>query len=54
LTEFHLPFDETIVDQRTAEIFEQPVTVSKAYMPKLVRQVNKIHACSSGPYALVM
>ncbi len=23
-------------------------------MPKLVCQVDKIHACSSGPYALVM
>nr|YP_009041047.1 RpoB [Tetraphis pellucida]AIB08532.1 RpoB [Tetraphis pellucida] len=43
-----------LLDGRTGEIFEQPVTAGKAYMLKLIHQVDdKIHARSSGPYALV-
>nr|AND48349.1 beta subunit of RNA polymerase [Eosphagnum rigescens] len=48
------PGKNRLIDGRTGEIFEQPVTVGKAYMLKLVHQVDdKIHARSSGPYALV-
>nr|UPM51619.1 RNA polymerase beta subunit [Takakia lepidozioides] len=43
-----------LIDGRTGEIFEQPITVGKAYMLKSIHQVDdKIHARSSGPYALV-
>nr|AND47197.1 beta subunit of RNA polymerase [Sphagnum angustifolium] len=48
------PGKNRLIDGRTGEIFEQPVTVGKAYMLKLIHQVDdKIHARSSGPYALV-
>nr|QWW93010.1 RNA polymerase beta subunit [Cyathodium smaragdinum] len=48
------PGKSHLIDGRTGEIFEQPVTVGKAYMSKLIHQVDdKIHARSSGPYALV-
>ena len=48
------PGKSRLIDGRTGEIFEQPVTVGKAYMLKLIHQVDdKIHARSSGPYALV-
>lgn len=41
-------------DGRTGEIFDNPVTVGKAYMLKLVHLVDdKIHARSTGPYSLV-
>ncbi|MEN9245691.1 MAG: DNA-directed RNA polymerase subunit beta [Thermostichales cyanobacterium BF4_bins_65] len=41
-------------DGRTGEFFDQPVTVGKAYMLKLVHLVDdKIHARSTGPYSLV-
>ncbi len=43
-----------LFDGRTGEIFEQSITVGKAYMMKLIHMVDeKIHARSSGPYALV-
>ena len=43
-----------IYDGRTGEAFDQPVTVGKAYMLKLVHLVDdKIHARSTGPYSLV-
>lgn len=43
-----------IYDGRTGEPFDQPVTVGKAYMLKLVHLVDdKIHARSTGPYSLV-
>jgi DNA-directed RNA polymerase subunit beta len=39
-----------LIDGRTGEIFEQPVTIGKAYMLKLIHQVDdKIHAHSSAP-----
>nr|YP_010336832.1 RNA polymerase beta subunit [Stylonema alsidii]UNJ15238.1 RNA polymerase beta subunit [Stylonema alsidii] len=41
-------------DGRTGEVFDNPVTVGKAYMLKLVHLVDdKIHARSTGPYSLV-
>nr|YP_009974110.1 RNA polymerase beta subunit [Marattia laxa]QNH93995.1 RNA polymerase beta subunit [Marattia laxa] len=48
------PGKSRLIDGRTGDIFEQPVTIGKAYMMKLIHQVDdKIHARSSGPYALV-
>ncbi len=44
----------TVIDGRTGEAFDRPVTVGKAYMLKLVHLVDdKIHARSTGPYSLV-
>jgi len=41
-------------DGRTGQKFENPVTVGRAYMLKLVHLVDcKIHARSTGPYSLV-
>ena len=43
-----------LFDGRTGELFDNPVTVGKAYMLKLVHLVDdKIHARSTGPYSLV-
>ena len=43
-----------LVDGRTGEPFDQPVTVGRAYILKLVHLVDdKIHARSTGPYSLV-
>ena len=43
-----------LLDGRTGNRFEQPATVGKAYMLKLVHQVDdKIHARSTGPYSKV-
>ena len=43
-----------VYDGRTGEPFDNPVTVGKAYMLKLVHLVDdKIHARSTGPYSLV-
>ncbi len=43
-----------ICDGRTGNFFDQPVTVGQAYMLKLAHLVDKkIHARSTGPYALV-
>ncbi|MDX2271780.1 MAG: DNA-directed RNA polymerase subunit beta [Cyanobacteriota bacterium] len=43
-----------VYDGRTGELFDQPVTVGRAYMLKLVHLVDdKIHARSTGPYSLV-
>lgn len=48
------PGKNRLLDGRTGEIFEQSITAGKAYMLKLIHQVDdKIHARSSGPYALV-
>nr|QCI07977.1 RNA polymerase b-subunit [Plumaria plumosa] len=44
----------TLYDGRTGEPFDNPITVGKAYMLKLVHLVDdKIHARSTGPYSLV-
>nr|ARW68707.1 RNA polymerase b-subunit [Palisada sp.] len=43
-----------LFDGRTGEPFDNPITVGKAYMLKLVHLVDdKIHARSTGPYSLV-
>ncbi|MCP9939071.1 DNA-directed RNA polymerase subunit beta [Synechococcus sp. Cruz CV12-2-Slac-r] len=43
-----------LVDGRSGEPFDQPVTVGRAYILKLVHLVDdKIHARSTGPYSLV-
>jgi DNA-directed RNA polymerase subunit beta len=48
------PGKNRVFDGRTGTAFDQPVTVGKAYMLKLIHQVDdKIHARSTGPYALV-
>jgi len=44
----------TMVDGRTGETFERPITVGQIYMLKLHHLVDdKIHARSIGPYSLV-
>nr|QYB21085.1 RNA polymerase beta subunit [Austrotaxus spicata] len=48
------PGKHRLIDGRTGEIFEQPVTIGIAYISKLCHQVaDKIHARSSGPYTMV-
>nr|YP_010981709.1 RNA polymerase beta subunit [Lygodium circinatum]UYR96082.1 RNA polymerase beta subunit [Lygodium circinatum] len=48
------PGKSRLIDGRTGEAFDQPVTIGKAYIMKLIHQVDdKIHARSSGPYAPV-
>lgn len=48
------PGKVTLIDGRTGEPFDRPVTVGCAYMLKLVHLVDdKIHARSTGPYSLV-
>nr|QKV47078.1 RNA polymerase beta subunit [Tectaria decurrens] len=48
------PGKSRLIDGRTGEPFVQPITTGKGYMMKLIHQVDdKIHARSSGPYALV-
>jgi DNA-directed RNA polymerase subunit beta len=43
-----------LIDGRTGLKFDNPITVGKAYMLKLVHLVDdKIHARSTGPYSLV-
>ena len=43
-----------LTDGRTGQIFENPITVGKSYILKLVHLVDdKIHARSTGPYSLV-
>jgi len=48
------PGKVTLLDGRTGEQFDNPVTVGISYMLKLVHLVDdKIHARSTGPYSLV-
>nr|YP_009297228.1 RNA polymerase beta subunit [Porphyridium sordidum]AOM66571.1 RNA polymerase beta subunit [Porphyridium sordidum] len=48
------PGKVVLCDGRTGEPFDNPITVGKAYMLKLVHLVDdKIHARSTGPYSLV-
>jgi DNA-directed RNA polymerase subunit beta len=43
-----------LFDGRTGNCFEQPSTIGKAYILKLIHQVDeKIHARSTGPYSLI-
>ena len=54
LFEYNSPGKSRLFDGRTGEMFEQPVTVGRAYMFKLIHQADdKIHARSTGPYAMV-
>jgi DNA-directed RNA polymerase subunit beta len=48
-------FGKTVLyDGRTGEPLDQPVTVGKIYMMKLIHLVeDKIHARSTGPYSLI-
>ena len=51
---FHTSGQMTLIDGRTGEPFERPVTVGYKYMLKLNHMVDdKIHARSVGPYSLV-
>jgi DNA-directed RNA polymerase subunit beta len=48
------PGKVVLIDGRTGEPFDHPVTVGCAYMLKLVHLVDdKMHARSTGPYSLV-
>jgi len=50
----HHPGKMMLVDGRTGQTFENPITIGNAYMLKLVHLVDdKIHARSTGPYSLV-
>ena len=43
-----------VTDGRNGQAFENPITIGRAYMLKLVHLVDdKIHARSTGPYSLV-
>nr|WCR30449.1 RNA polymerase beta subunit [Selaginella remotifolia] len=54
LFELGNPGKSLLIDGRTGDSFGQPVTVGKAYMLKLVHQVDdKIHVRSNGPYSRV-
>jgi len=45
---------QRVIDGRTGDAFDQPVTVGYIYMLKLVHLVeDKIHARSTGPYSLI-
>nr|QXT44746.1 RNA polymerase beta subunit [Nitellopsis obtusa] len=48
------PGKSQLFDGRTGETFENSITVGKAYIFKLIHQVDdKIHARSTGPYSMV-
>ena len=50
----NFPGKVRLFDGRSGQTFEQPVTVGKAYILKLIHQVEeKMHARSTGPYSLV-
>jgi DNA-directed RNA polymerase subunit beta len=50
----YTPGKMVLIDGRTGKAFENPITVGKAYMLKLIHLVDdKIHARSTGPYSLV-
>ncbi len=54
LTEMPMTGKVTLMDGRTGEPFDQPVTVGFIYMLKLHHLVDdKIHARSTGPYSLI-
>ena len=45
---------QTLIDGRTGEKFDQPVTVGSIYMMKLIHLAeDKMHARSTGPYSLI-
>ena len=50
----HHPGKMMLNDGRTGQFFDNPVTIGRSYMLKLVHLVDdKIHARSTGPYSLV-
>ena len=50
----YMPGKMVLLDGRTGEEFENPITVGNAYMLKLIHLVDdKMHARSTGPYSLV-
>jgi DNA-directed RNA polymerase subunit beta len=50
----YAPGKMVLIDGRTGQEFENPITVGKAYMLKLIHLVeDKIHARSTGPYSLI-
>lgn len=54
LFEYDSPGKSQLFDGRSGSAFEQAATIGRAYMLKLIHQVDdKIHARSTGPYALV-
>ena len=45
---------QSLIDGRTGESFDQPVTVGSIYMMKLIHLAeDKMHARSTGPYSLI-
>ena len=51
---YYSPGRIRLTDGRNGEFFDNPITVCKSYMLKLVHLVDdKIHARSTGPYSLV-
>jgi DNA-directed RNA polymerase subunit beta len=53
---FHSSFPGKILlrDGRTGEFFDNPITVGKSYILKLIHLVeDKIHARATGPYAMI-
>ncbi len=45
---------QVLIDGRTGEKFDQPVTVGSIYMMKLIHLAeDKVHARSTGPYSLI-
>nr|YP_009122110.1 DNA-directed RNA polymerase subunit beta [Choreocolax polysiphoniae]AJH65868.1 DNA-directed RNA polymerase subunit beta [Choreocolax polysiphoniae] len=54
LFNLHYPGKIILIDGRTGEYFDNPITVGEAYILKLVHLIDdKIHARSTGPYSLV-
>jgi DNA-directed RNA polymerase subunit beta len=50
----YAPGKMVLIDGRTGQEFENPITVGKAYMLKLIHLVeDKIHARATGPYSLI-
>jgi DNA-directed RNA polymerase subunit beta len=50
----YAPGKIVLMDGRTGQEFENPITVGKAYMLKLIHLVDdKIHARATGPYSLI-
>lgn len=48
------PGKQMLVDGRTGTYFDNPITVGRSYMLKLIHLVDdKLHARSTGPYSLV-
>jgi DNA-directed RNA polymerase subunit beta len=50
----YAPGKMVLIDGRTGQEFENPITVGNAYMLKLIHLVDKkIHARATGPYSLI-